>query len=324
LIGVIGRLRRERLELPAEQPMQILAPQTTLIDTEYLSHREAIACCLLEAGGAAALVDPGPTTSLLTLKAKLAARGIAVGDLTALLLTHIHLDHAGATGVLVRENPRLRVYVHQRGAPHMIDPSKLLASATRLYGDQMERLWGEVAAVPAANVAALAGGETIELGSRRVEVAATPGHATHHVSYFDEPSGIAFVGDTAGLRYPEMTTVLPLTPPPDIDLDAWRASLAEIRRRRPAQLFVTHFGPSDDIEAHLAQHEARLESWAEWVRRSLENDQDDAERAARFAAEFEAELARELDARELKRYARGAALEQCWYGLARYWRRHPP
>lgn len=301
--------------------METIAPATTLIDTEYLGHPEAIACCLLEVGGAAALVDPGPTTSLATLERKLAGRGIAPADLTALLLTHIHLDHAGASGVLVRKNPRLRVYVHQRGAPHLVDPSKLLASATRLYGEQMERLWGEVALIPPENVRPLAGGETIELGGRRLEVAATPGHAVHHLSYFDPATGIAFVGDTAGLRYPRAATVLPLTPPPDIDLEAWQASLAEIRRRRPAQIFVTHFGPSDDVEAHLAQHEQRLASWADWVRRSLENDQDDAARAARFAAEQEAELARELGAGELKRYSRGAALEQCWYGLARYWRR---
>lgn len=301
--------------------MQTIAPETSLIDLEYLGHREAIACCLLEADGVAALVDPGPATSLDMLKRKLAARGIGVADLTALLLTHIHLDHAGASGVLVRENPRLKVYVHQRGAPHLADPSRLLASATRLYGDQMERLWGQVAAVPAENIIALGGGETISLGARRIEVAATPGHAVHHVSYFDSASSIAFVGDTAGLRYPKMKPVLPLTPPPDIDLDAWRASIAEIRRRRPAQLFVTHFGPSDDVEAHLAQHEERLARWAAWTRRSLENDQEDAERAGRFAVEQEAELARELAPHELGRYARGAALEQCWYGLARYWRR---
>jgi glyoxylase-like metal-dependent hydrolase (beta-lactamase superfamily II) len=304
--------------------MQTVAPQTSLIDLEYLGHSEGIACCLLEADGPprrAALVDPGPATSLDTLKRKLAERGIGIDDLTELLLTHIHLDHAGASGVLVRENPRLTVYVHQRGAPHLVDPSKLLASATRLYGDQMERLWGEVAAIPAENIRALAGGETIELGGRRIDVAATPGHAVHHLSYFDQPTGIAFVGDTAGLRYPKMRPVLPLTPPPDIDLEAWRASITEIRRRRPAQLFVTHFGPSDDVEAHLAQHQERLARWAEWTRRSLENDQEDAERAARFAAELEAGLARELDKNELQRYARGAALEQCWYGLARYWRR---
>lgn len=301
--------------------MQTIAPQTSLIDLEYLGHREAIASCLLEADGQLALVDPGPATSLPTLKQKLAARRLTIADLTALLLTHIHLDHAGATGVLVRENPRLRVYVHQRGARHLADPSKLLASAQQLYGSEMQRLWGEVAPVPAANLSALEGGETIALGPRRIAVAYTPGHASHHVSYFEPASGIAFVGDTGGLRYPDFAIVLPLTPPPDIDLQAWSASLGKIRAWRPQRLFPTHFGPAEGVEAHLAQLEERLRKWSEAVRASLNGDGTDAARASAFRDEIERSLGAELPEAAVRRHVVGCSPEQGWYGLARYWRK---
>ena len=157
-------------------------------------------------------------------------------DVTALLLTHIHLDHAGATGSLVRENPALRVYVHERGAPHLVDPSKLLASASLLYGDAMERLWGEVSPVPASALTVLKGGERIEEGGRQLEVAYTPGHASHHVSYFNADTGIAFVGDTGGIKIVENGYVLPPTPPPDINLEAWDESLRTIEAWRPDTL----------------------------------------------------------------------------------------
>ena len=158
------------------------------------------------------------------------APGIAMADVRSILLTHIHLDHAGATGTLVRENPSLRVYVHEKGAPHMVDPSKLMASATRLWGDEMDRLWGEMRPVPAEHLIVLRGGERITAGGRDLDVAYTPGHASHHVSYFSADTGIAFVGDTAGVRLQAGRFIMPPTPPPDIDLEAWRDSLARIAR----------------------------------------------------------------------------------------------
>ncbi len=156
----------------------------------------------------------------------------------ALLLTHIHLDHAAATGALVRRWPELEVYVHERGAPHLVDPSRLLASAERLYGDQMERLWGEIVPVPEANVRSLAGGETV-LGMR---VAYTPGHASHHVSYLHEDSGTAFTGDVAGVRIPPSSFIVPPTPPPDIDIEAWEESIGIVEGWQPQRLALTHFG----------------------------------------------------------------------------------
>ncbi len=188
------------------------------------------------------IVDPGPSSCLEKLLPVLERH-----PPRALALTHIHLDHAGATGSILRRFPDAEVWVHERGARHLVDPAKLLASATRLYGADMQRLWGEVAAVPAERLRVLRGGET--LGGFRV--AYTPGHASHHVSYLHEASGRAFTGDVAGVRIGGACVLAP-TPPPDIDLDAWRASLELIEAWRPRSLAPTHFGSYDDVEEHLA------------------------------------------------------------------------
>jgi len=292
-----------------------------VLDIEYLGQRGAIGAFLIETDGGAAIVDPGPASALSGLRARLAEQGLGVADLEAVLLTHIHLDHAGATGTLVRENPRLRVYVHERGAPHLVDPTRLLASAGRLYGDQMQRLWGEVLPVPRDNLHTLAGGEEVRLGTRVLETAYTPGHAVHHVSYLDAGEGVAFVGDTGGLRLDNARVVLPLTPPPDFDLEAWRQSLAWFAVWRPERLVVTHFGFADDVPWHLAQLEEGLEDWVARVRASLAREATDEARARAFADDVAAELAGRLPTDEVARYAAGAALEACWAGIARWVRK---
>jgi glyoxylase-like metal-dependent hydrolase (beta-lactamase superfamily II) len=191
------------------------------------------------------LVDPGPQSCEHTL---LAALDGARPD--ALLLTHIHFDHAGAAGSLVRRWPDLPVYVHEIGAPHLIDPERLVSSAARLYGgeDGLRDLWGEVVPVPEANLHVLSGGETV-LGFR---VAYTPGHASHHVCYLHEESHDAFVGDVAGVRLPPYGHTVAPTPPPDIDVQAWEDSIELIAGWRPERLALTHFGTADDPEAQLA------------------------------------------------------------------------
>ena len=224
--------------------MITLASGLSYIDLNFQDRPRVIATVVVHGPGGVTLIDPGPSTTLPVLTRELERAGIAMADVTSLLLTHIHLDHAGATGTLVRAHPRLRVYVHEKGAPHMVDPTKLLASATRLYGDDMDRLWGEVRPVPAEAIVALAGGERITASARDLDVAYTPGHASHHVSYFSADSGIAFVGDTAGIRVTPGGFVLPPTPPPDVDLEAWRDSLRRIEAWSPQTLFLTHFGPS--------------------------------------------------------------------------------
>jgi glyoxylase-like metal-dependent hydrolase (beta-lactamase superfamily II) len=301
--------------------MHPLAAGVSFLDLQFLQTPHVIATGVLHGPGGVALVDPGPSSTLPTLRRELADAGISLDDVTAILLTHIHLDHAGATGTLVRERPALKVWVHRQGAPHLIDPSKLLSSATRLYGADMDRLWGEVAPVPAASVVVLEGSERIEAGGRALDVAYTPGHASHHVSYLSADSGIAFVGDTAGVRLAPLEYILPPTPPPDIDLDLWTASLARLEAWRPQTLFVTHFGPSGTVGAHLAEMRQHLDTMARLVKMSLARDATDEEREQWFVEQSRAELAKRLGEREAGVYETASRLDLCWRGLARYWRK---
>ncbi|MBI1749453.1 MAG: MBL fold metallo-hydrolase [Acidobacteria bacterium] len=301
--------------------MDTVASNTIRIDVEHRGNQQVIAACLLTGESGAAIVDPGPASALPVLKRKLAQCGLSVADLNAILLTHIHLDHAGATGTLVAENPRIGVFVHERGAPHMAQPDKLLASAQRLYGEEMDRLWGEFRAVPAENLNILKGGERIRAGGRAIEVEYTPGHASHHVTYFDSSNGLAFVGDTAGIRISNRKYIVPPTPPPDIDLETWGKSLDRILSRKPSKLFLTHFSTAEPVEVHLAELRERLARWAEMVRETLSGGADDAGRASQFAQNVLTEMRGQLSEQDATRYAKGAGLDLCWAGLARYWRK---
>jgi glyoxylase-like metal-dependent hydrolase (beta-lactamase superfamily II) len=297
-----------------------IAPHTTLVDLEYLGQHEFVAVCLLESDAGIAIVDPGPSVSLPSLCAALALGGRSIADVTAILVTHIHLDHAGVTGTLLKQNPRIAVYVHERGAPHMANPVRLLESATRIYGDKMDYLWGEFLAVPESNLHPLKGGETIRLGSRSVDVAYTPGHAWHHVSYLDRETGIAFVGDTVGERLPSGSPAIPTTPPPDIHLETWHDSLRRIRDWGPSRLFLTHFGDLVEVHRHFVEHERALGDWAERVRRSLDEPGDDEARAVAFATQALADL-RSAATPEAAEKIYFDSIRDCWYGLARYWRK---
>jgi glyoxylase-like metal-dependent hydrolase (beta-lactamase superfamily II) len=301
--------------------MTQIAPNTSIIDLHFRGYEGAIASCLLEGGGELAIVDCGPTSCLPKLREGLAARGIKVSDLTSLLLTHIHFDHAGAAGSLVRENPRLRVYVHNKGAAHMVDPTKLLNSATRLYGDAMQQLFGEFLAVPRENIISLDGGESLRVAGREIEVAYTPGHAVHHVSFFDQSAGIAFTGDTTGMRLTGHDFVAPVTPPPDINLAIWDASLAEIARRKPARLFITHYGPFDDVGGHIERTREGNYRWAERAKGILAKHPDESAQIAEFNAEAAKDFREQLPADAAARYLIGANPTLSWYGLARYWRK---
>jgi glyoxylase-like metal-dependent hydrolase (beta-lactamase superfamily II) len=270
-----------------------------VIDVMHLGRPHVIGCWEVDG----ALVDPGPESSVGTVIE-------ALGDERpqALLLTHIHLDHAAATGALVRRWPELEVYVHERGAPHLIDPSKLLASAERLYGDRMERLWGEIVPVPEANVKVLTGGETV----RGMKVAYTPGHASHHVCYLHEESGTAFVGDVAAVRIPPSELILPPTPPPDIEIETWEASTAIVEAWQPERLALTHFGAVEDPLPHLARVRERLHEEANLARELSEQDYERRHRE-RVAANADPEVAGEL--------LQALPPEYQWRGLDRYWRK---
>jgi glyoxylase-like metal-dependent hydrolase (beta-lactamase superfamily II) len=249
------------------------------------------------------LIDPGPSSSLDTLLASLDRQPPRV-----IALTHIHLDHAGSAGTLARRFAEAEVWVHERGAPHLVDPRKLLDSAGRLYGDQMQRLWGEVLAVPAERLRVLRGGE--RLGP--FAVAYTPGHASHHVSYLHEPSGRAFTGDVAGVRIGAGRVLAP-TPPPDIDLQAWRASIDTIEAWRPRSLAVTHFGGFDDVAEHLASLRAHLDEVEAWAAEG-----DEASFIARLRARAGVGGAGSAPGETAGAYVQALPAEQSFQGLARY------
>jgi glyoxylase-like metal-dependent hydrolase (beta-lactamase superfamily II) len=269
------------------------------IDVRHLG-RERVICCW-QVGDV--LIDPGPESSLDTLVEALGGEAPR-----ALLLTHIHLDHAGATGAIVRRWPEVTVYVHERGAPHLADPSKLLASAGRLYGEDMERLWGEIVPVPEQNLQPLSGGERVD----GFEVAYTPGHASHHVCYFHGDSGRAFVGDVAGVRIVDGDLVMPPTPPPDIDLEAWNESLSRVAEWKPESLGITHFGTIDEPFEHLAVVKDRLAAWA-----TLAREMD----AEEFEAHIREEVAGALHPEAADAYLQAVPPEQQWHGLHRYWQK---
>jgi glyoxylase-like metal-dependent hydrolase (beta-lactamase superfamily II) len=269
------------------------------IDCMHLGRDRVI--CAYEIDGL--VVDPGPSTCLEAL-----LDGLGDTEPRALLLTHVHLDHAGASGVLARRFPELVVYVHERGAPHLIDPSKLLTSAARLYGDDMERLWGEVAPVPEERVRALSGGETVE-GFR---VAYTPGHASHHVCYLHEKTGDAYVGDVAGVRLPPNELTIAPTPPQDVDVEAWLESLDTVAGWRPSALCLTHFGRYGDVDEQLERARAALRLGAQRVR-------EGSRRA--FSQALDDDIRTLSDPASAARYVQAAPPEQLWLGLERYWRR---
>jgi glyoxylase-like metal-dependent hydrolase (beta-lactamase superfamily II) len=294
---------------------------TTPLDLHWTGHPRSIASALLRSDRESALLDPGPASTVATLRHQLEQNGLSIPDLSAIFLTHIHLDHAAATGALVRENPRLKVYVHSRGAPHLIDPSKLLHSAFRLYGENLPTLYGEFLPVPAANIQELQGGETISLGVRKLQVLYTPGHASHHVTYFDPADGVAFVGDTTGLSINGHPFVLPVTPPPDISIELWDASLDVIAGLHPKKLFLTHFSFLDNPAVHIAAHRERLHSWRDLSADLLARNLEESEAMHRFAQETAAEAAQHLSPDELSHYLFNGALNLSWMGLCRYHRK---
>jgi len=310
--------------------MEPLGAGLDYFDLKFLGEPAIIATGLLTGREGVALIDPGPSTTLATLRSALAARGATTGDVRAILLTHIHLDHAGSTGSLLAECPHATVFVHEVGAPHLVDPSKLLVSATRLYGADMERLWGEVRPVSAERIQ-IVGDNALKVVGHSVEIAKTPGHASHHVSYFLPHAGVAFVGDTAGICRPGAPAgrslgeggrvVLPPTPPPDIDLDAWRTSTQRILAWHPDILFLTHFGPQRSPRGHFADMWARMDEWSARVRAQLQQPGDDDERARAFTEWVMDELTRATSRQEAEAYTHAARFDFSWAGLARYWRK---
>jgi glyoxylase-like metal-dependent hydrolase (beta-lactamase superfamily II) len=274
-----------------------------ILDLLHLGRPRVIGSYLLEEPEPA-IVDCGPSTCVDALERGLAERGLALTDIRHLVLTHIHLDHAGAAGTIVRKHPALRVHVSEIGAPHLLDPSRLERSARRIYGDDFDFLWGELAPVPDENV------EIIRDRVLELDAWPTPGHASHHVSFLG-PDGSCFSGDATGVRILPATFLAPVSPPPDIDLQAWEASLDEIEERRPARLCLPHFGVIADVPAHLAEMRVRLRTWAERVREGASQQE--------FVAAAEEELMAGSDTETAESYRQAASFWQSHAGLRRYW-----
>ena len=274
------------------------------IDLHHQAPR-IIGCYLLETEDGPALFDCGPASCVAFLKAGLAERGLDLTEVRHLLLSHIHLDHAGAAGVLVREHPWLRVHVSEIGAPHIVDPSRLEASARRLYGNAFDSLWGRLAPVPAKNVRVV-GDDVLGL-----ECFATPGHASHHVSYLDS-DGTLYAGDAAGVRIRPGHFVLAPCPPPELDLEAWEQTIVEMERRAPGRLALIHFGVFDDVQEHLAALRETLARWSERV----EDGMDEATFVA--AAGYDVS---QTDPDLIDEYDRAAPYWHHFRGIERYWRK---
>jgi glyoxylase-like metal-dependent hydrolase (beta-lactamase superfamily II) len=268
------------------------------IDLHFGGSLQAIGVYVVETDDGLALFDSGPTSTVPRLESGLAEHGLRLEEIRHLLLSHIHLDHAGAAGTLVRRHPDLTVWVSEVGAPHLIDPSRLERSARRLYGDLFDPLWGELAPVPETNVRIATGNV---LGW---ESFPTTGHASHHISYL--LNGTLLAGDAAGVRMPGASFVLPVSPPPDVDVEAWHETVAAIRSRAPERLALIHFGVHEDVDAHLDRLELELDRWAARVRDGI--DQQAFVDAARADTGDDADL-----------YDRIAPFWQSWAGLKRYW-----
>ena len=291
-----------------------------VMDLGFLGEGEIIASFLLAGEGSAAIVETGPTTCIENLLRGLEDNGVAPGDVRQVFLTHIHLDHAGASGSLAEVLPNATFYVHEVGYPHMADPSKLLKSATRLYGERMDELWGETLPVPEDRLVALKGeGEEVEAAGGIVTAHDTPGHAYHHLSFYEPHSGALFAGDVAGIRLPRQSYVRPPTPPPEIDIEAWNRSLQEIRRISPGSVCPTHFGRFEDVERHVAELEQRLQDWLLFVEGCMDEGHSREEIAAELKDKGDAEMLAEGSTPENSgRYDLAGNYEMLVAGIARY------
>src|ERR671932_2207514 len=290
------------------------------VDLCFMDTEEIIASFLLTGEGSTAIIETGPTTCIENLMRGLEVRGVAPEDVEKVFLTHVHLDHAGASGNLTELLPNATFYVHEIGYPHLVDPSTLVKSATRIYGEEsMEEMWGEVRAVPEDRLEKLEGGEEIEAAGGVLVAHYTPGHAYHHLAFYEPESGALFAGDVAGVRLPGQSYVKPPTPPPEIDIEAWKGSIGTIRKLAPEVLCPTHFGSYEDVERHLGELEQRLEDWLLLVEERMDEGYSQEDIAEELEAKGDAEMLREgAGPEESERYELAANYEMLVAGIMRY------
>jgi len=291
-----------------------------IMDLGFMETEEIIASFLLTGEDSAALVETGPTTCVENLMQGLRDRGVAPEDIEQVFLTHIHLDHSGASGNLTELLPNATFYVHEVGYPHLVDPSTLLKSAARIYGEEnMYEMFGEPQPVPEDRLEELKGGEEIEAAGGLLVAHYTPGHAYHHLAYLEPRSGMLFTGDVAGVRLPGQSYVKPPTPPPEVDVEAWKGSIETIRKIAPASLCPTHFGSYEDVERHLSALEQRLEDWMLLVEERMDEERSQEDIAEELEAKGDEEMLREgAGPEESERYELAANYEMLVAGLMRY------
>jgi glyoxylase-like metal-dependent hydrolase (beta-lactamase superfamily II) len=290
-----------------------------ILDLNFMNTEHVIASFLLLGDDSAALVETGPTSCIEHLTGGLKNHGVSPKDVRQVFLTHIHLDHAGASGHLAGLLPNATLYVHEVGYPHLVDPSKLVKSATRIYGERMEELWGEARPVPEDRLEVLKGGEELEAAGEVLATHYTPGHAFHHLAYLDPNSGALFTGDVGGIRLPGQSYVRPPTPPPEIDVEAWVQSIVRIRQIEPQSLYLTHFGHFDDTDRHLSELEQRLQDWLLFVEERVEGGAGRDEIADELRAKGDAEmLAEGARTEDSERYDLAGDYPTLTDGLMRY------
>jgi glyoxylase-like metal-dependent hydrolase (beta-lactamase superfamily II) len=291
-----------------------------IIDLGFMEAEEIIASFLLMGDGPTAIVETGPTTCIENLMRGLEDHDVEPEEVEKVFLTHIHLDHSGASGHLAERLPNAVFYVHEVGYPHLADPSKLWKSAGRIYGEEnMNELFGEAKPVPEERLIQLEGGEEIETAGGLLTAHYTPGHAYHHLVFYEPQSGALFTGDVAGVRLPGQSYVKPPTPPPEVDLEAWKGSIEEIRKISPGTLYPTHFGSYEDVERHLNELEQRLEEWLLLVEERMDEGRSQEDIVEELETKGDEELLQEGGSpKEAERYQLAANYEMLVDGLIRY------
>jgi glyoxylase-like metal-dependent hydrolase (beta-lactamase superfamily II) len=299
---------------------------TWQISHPFQGEHEIVGSYLIAGNNELAIIDPGPGSMIDSLLASIREAGFEPGDVTHILVTHVHLDHAGATGSLVKLMPKAQVYVHGLGAPHLLDITKVVASASRIFGDRMKSLWGDIEPTPFDRLHIIEDGDTLNVAGRRLAVYYTPGHAIHHVVFFDADSGELFAGDTAGVRLPGVDYVRPPTPPPDLDLEAWSNSIDLLKRLHPAVLYIGHFGPIETIDSQLERLRNRLYAWGDFVLSAMRDGKEEAEIIEMLIEHAKPGLlqAAHGDTRALPRYEIATNYPMTVQGYMRYWKKKHP
>ncbi len=302
-----------------------ISPGAWQISHPFLGENEIIGSYLLAGRDELAIIDPGPGSMVESLLTSIQAVGFDPQEVTHILATHVHLDHMGAAGTLVRQLPRAQVYAHSKGAPHLLDTAKVVASASRIFGERMKLLWGEIESTPQERLSIIEGGDILNIAGRRLEVHYTPGHAVHHVIFFDAHTGELFAGDVAGVKLQDVDYVRPPTPPPDLDLEAWSNSINLVKSLRPDVLYIGHFGAIKNIPEHFDLLREKLNSWGDFVLGAMRDGKDEAEITALLIEHTKPELLRAAhNPHAIERYEIATNYPMTVQGYMRYWRKKHP